>query len=1240
MTFSFQAVGMFGCIALEGFILHPFFSKRIDKWWIIGIACLGLLLGFLTLLPLIPERLIPTQELGLPSFPPEVLSQILLKEISNGSTYPSAVSLILWFLSITMIVALAGLASAVVFSMIKAYTPWSSRITRWAVLMSVILLAASLGYANVTRVSEWGGVSHYFDGAWTTFIAGKSGLIGKDMRVIWGDGQGTVWVGTDVGVSRYDGMDWQTFTIENMGLASSLAVEGQSLLWGGNAVSAIWGDGQGTVWVGTNVGVSRYDGTDWQTFTTENMGLASSLAVEGQSLLWGGNAVSAIWGDGQGTVWVGTNVGVSRYDGTDWQTFTTENMGPASDLVAEGQGLLGRGVNAVTAIWGNGQGTVWVGTDGGVSRYDGTDWSLFTVENSGLASHYVQAIWGDGQGTVWVGTNGGVSRYDGTDWQTFTTENSGLASNYVQAIWGDGQGTVWVGTLLGGASRYDGATWTNFTALNSGLIADNVMSLFVERDGTLWAGTWEWTWSFQSPWPALLLAMLAFGGTPIVAFRRYLQLPDTRAERIYKRGVVESPAGLYAQIYSVWSQENEPKAVLCHLSEKMRQSDSEDVADMIDAFCTLAAEPGDLTEPLEQAASILTEGELYNWGREMLGLYRLFSAAYQADCITNLTALDLAVTANPLDDTHRVRSRLGEIETLPPFLNPGIPITLTALERTADTLMKYEQVDTLSDKLAYLADGLNQIQDAAKPVETLTEPERTVLAGITTRWRGIIQKEIAAISGRAELRTELRTKQALFSERVGLVLRLENTGQAVAENVTVSLEPSDDYEVVSEATVGLARVSTKRPSDAEFTIHPKREDRVRLDFTITWDDREGRGKSRRFAGKVSFIEVEREFTRIPNPYVAGNPITSPKLFFGREDVFDFVLENLVGAEQKNTLVLHGQRRTGKSSVLLQLRDRVLPQEFIPVYINMEALPDVKTMEAFLARLAYEIGRAVRKRGLELEVPVDFSEQPATTFDRFMDAAEDTLSGQRLVVMFDEFELIESKIIQGMDAGVLNYFRNLMQYRDSLIFVFAGTHRLQEMTRDYWSILFSIALNREIGFLGEEDTRRLITKPVQDHLEYDDLAIEKIIRVTHRQPYLVQLICWQLVNYLNDQQRNYATINDVDEVLAQTLVTAEAYFNSIWEQSTSHQRLALALFTALIRPGKETATLSEIQTGLADKGVAITGHELIAALHELCRRDVLEERTNGELYYRFQIDLVRMWVEKNKPLSRVLIEEGL
>ena len=262
------------------------------------------------------------------------------------------------------------------------------------------------------------------------------------------------------------------------------------------------------------------------------------------------------------------------------------------------------------------------------------------------------------------------------------------------------------------------------------------------------------------------------------------------------------------------------------------------------------------------------------------------------------------------------------------------------------------------------------------------------------------------------------------------------------------------------------------------------------------------------------------------------------------------------------------------------------------------------------------------------------------FDHFMDAIEEIYHGQRFVVMFDEFELIEHKIAQGMDASVLNYFRNLMQHRGSLIFVFTGTHRLQDMTHEYWNILFGIALNREISYLGEADTQRLITEPVKGYLEYDDLTIEKIIRVTRCQPYLVQLICWQLINYLNGQKCNYATINDLNKVLDQTLVTAEAYFNNIWEQSTRHQRVILALLTTLVYPGKETAAFNEIEKELSDRRIAITNQELITALSQLCHCDVLEEYTDGELRYRFQIDLMRMWVEKNKPPARVFIEEEL
>jgi hypothetical protein len=79
------------------------------------------------------------------------------------------------------------------------------------------------------------------------------------------------------------------------------------------------------------------------------------------------------------------------------------------------------------------------------------------------------------------------------------------------------------------------------------------------------------------------------------------------------------------------------------------------------------------------------------------------------------------------------------------------------------------------------------------------------------------------------------------------------------------------------------------------------------------------------------------------------------------------------------------------------------------------------------------------------------------FNRFLDSLEDRLGQRRLVLMFDEFELIETKIDAGkLDADLLGYFRSLMQHRQGLLFIFTGTHRLEEMSHDYWSILFNIA----------------------------------------------------------------------------------------------------------------------------------------------------------------------------------------
>src|SRR5512136_1123941 len=104
-----------------------------------------------------------------------------------------------------------------------------------------------------------------------------------------------------------------------------------------------------------------------------------------------------------------------------------------------------------------------------------------------------------------------------------------------------------------------------------------------------------------------------------------------------------------------------------------------------------------------------------------------------------------------------------------------------------------------------------------------------------------------------------------------------------------------------------------------------------------------------------------------NPYIAGAPVTEARMFFGREDVFDWIQNNLSGRYTDHTLVIHGQRRVGKTSVLKQLGNR-LNDKYIPVFFDLQGRTHT-TLGRFLWWLAMEIVRVLKQeRGISLPSP--------------------------------------------------------------------------------------------------------------------------------------------------------------------------------------------------------------------------------------------------------------------------------
>ncbi|MFS2002501.1 two-component regulator propeller domain-containing protein [Duganella sp. CT11-25] len=157
----------------------------------------------------------------------------------------------------------------------------------------------------------------------------------------------------------------------------------------------------------------------------------------------------------------------------------------------------------VTAINQDREGFLWIGSQGGMSRWDGyrfRNYSFSPTDGRSLPDNYVTTVHADRQGRVWVGTaSGGLALYapDDDGFVTYNHKNAGLAAGAISSIAGDDAGGVWIGTDTG-LDHMAGATDPAHTRIThyrhddadgGSVPADLIKSLCHDARGTLWVGT-------------------------------------------------------------------------------------------------------------------------------------------------------------------------------------------------------------------------------------------------------------------------------------------------------------------------------------------------------------------------------------------------------------------------------------------------------------------------------------------------------------------------------------------------------------------------------------------------------------------------------------------------------------------------------------------------------------------------------------------------------------------------------
>jgi ligand-binding sensor domain-containing protein len=269
----------------------------------------------------------------------------------------------------------------------------------------------------------------------------KEGLANEYVFAVGLDREGFKWFGTNAGgVSRYKDGKWKTF----------FPMHGLADYW---IYSFAQQQRSNDFWIGTWAGVNRYDPKSGK-FTT----YVKELVNE-----W----VYGISVDALDRVWFGTEGGVSMYDGKRWVSWThKDGLGAANtdnlpfsantglgtrsrhDLSVGSEGTATYNPNYVFSILAAADGSVWAGTwGGGAARWDGKAWTNLTTKD-GLAGNIVYSVAQERDGTLWFGTNQGLSRWDGKQFRNLGTAQ-GLLDRHVYAIAIAPNGELWAGTKKG-----------------------------------------------------------------------------------------------------------------------------------------------------------------------------------------------------------------------------------------------------------------------------------------------------------------------------------------------------------------------------------------------------------------------------------------------------------------------------------------------------------------------------------------------------------------------------------------------------------------------------------------------------------------------------------------------------------------------------------------------------------------------------------------------------------------------
>ncbi len=198
----------------------------------------------------------------------------------------------------------------------------------------------------------------------------------------------------------------------------------------------------------------------WQNYNSPRCNLVNALLIDNKNNIWFGNYS---WNEAAGTT---SYCGLYVYNRDSFTVYDTTNSGILYNSVHDI--LIDKSENVWVAHgeyipkWPPNQAKDF----GGISMFDGKNWTTFDTTNSALPHPWVNTLAMDSSGVLWIGTKKGLVAKAGSEWTVYTVENTPLPDSSIYDILVDKNDVKWISTRAG-LVRYDNKTWEAYDSQNS-----------------------------------------------------------------------------------------------------------------------------------------------------------------------------------------------------------------------------------------------------------------------------------------------------------------------------------------------------------------------------------------------------------------------------------------------------------------------------------------------------------------------------------------------------------------------------------------------------------------------------------------------------------------------------------------------------------------------------------------------------------------------------------------------------